>query len=72
MRGSRGGGGGQGVPHGKSQRYRVSLYGLDPLKTYKATEPAFNVESSSPRQRNAIKLIIMESFLTSSTKISKK
>ena len=28
--------------------------GADPLKTYKATKPAFNVGPSSARQRNAI------------------
>ena len=28
--------------------------GPDPLKNHKATEPEFNIEPSSPRQRNAI------------------
>ena len=31
--------------------------GPDPLKIYKATKPAFNVGSSSTRQRNVINLI---------------
>ena len=30
--------------------------GLDRLKNYKATKPAFNVGPSSARQRNAIKM----------------
>ena len=32
----------------------LSNSGLDPLKNYEATEPAYNVGSSSARQRNAI------------------
>ena len=32
----------------------LSYTGLDPLKNYKATMPAFNVVPASPRQRNAI------------------
>ena len=53
-----GGGGGAGAPdlHSeKSQKYRVSKQMVrNPLKNHKATKPAFNVGSSSTRQRNAI------------------
>ena len=32
----------------------LSNSGLDPMKNYKATKPAFNVGPSSARQQNAI------------------
>ena len=43
--------GGQGVlnPPGKSQKYKVSKTGPDPLKKHKATKPAFNSGPSLAR-----------------------
>ena len=56
MGGSRGGGGGvQTPPPYKLQKYRVSKqYWSGSPKNLLATKPAFNVEPSSARQRNAI------------------
>ena len=59
MSGSRGGGGEEGVrtPHEKSQNMGfLSNTGPDHLKNHKATKPAFNVGSSSARQRNGVSL----------------
>ena len=36
----------------------LSNTGLDPLKNHKATKPAFTVEPSSARQRNAVSLAV--------------
>ena len=49
--------GGQGIRTPlKNHKYIgfLSNTGPDPLESHKATKPAFNVESSSARQRNAI------------------
>ena len=55
MRGSRGGTGGPD-PHLNNHKNIefLSYTGPDPLKFSKTTKPAFNVGSSSARQRNAI------------------
>ena len=53
MSGSRGG----GTPHPPEKSQNIGFLsnsGPDPLKNYKATEPAFNVGPSSARQGNAI------------------
>ena len=80
MRGSRGGTGGSGPPPLKNHKAMgfLSNTGPDPLKNHKATKPAFNVGTSSARQRNAILfrlrvddvplLVVFGSFLPSSTK----
>ena len=50
--------GGQGVRTPPLENYKnigfLSNTGLDPLKSYKTTNPAFNVGPPSARQRNAI------------------
>ena len=63
MHGSRGGRTGGGVLKGirtppvKSQKIKfLSKTGPDPLKNHKNTKPAFNVGSSSVRQRNVIQM----------------
>ena len=60
MGGSRGeGGGGRGSGPPLKNHKNIGLHsntGLNPLKKYKATKPAFNVGPSSARQRNAIKM----------------
>ena len=53
MPGSRGGGG-AGAPDPPENIGFLSNIGPDPLKSHKATKPAFNVGPSSARQRNAI------------------
>ena len=58
MGGSRGGGG-QGVRTPIENHKNIGFLnnsGPDPQNNYEATEPAFNVEPSSARQRNAIKM----------------
>ena len=55
MAGSRGGKGSRHLPSWKSQKYKVSKqYWSGSPENHKATESAFNVLPSSPRQRNAI------------------
>ena len=56
MRGPRGGTGGPDpLPLKKHKNIGfLSNTGPDPLNNYKASKPAFNVEPSSLRQRNAI------------------
>ena len=49
--------GGQGVLTPMKNHKNIEFHsntGLDPLKKYKATKPAFNVGPSLARQRNAI------------------
>ena len=57
MCGSRGGGRGRGsgipLENHKTMGFLCNT-GPDPLKTHKATQPAFNVRPSSAHQRNAI------------------
>ena len=57
MCGSRGGGRGRGsgipLENHKTMGFLCNT-GPDPLKTHKATQPAFNVGPSSARQRNPI------------------
>ena len=51
-----GGGGGRTPPPLKNHKNIgfLSNSGLDPMKNYKATKPAFNVGPSSARQQNDI------------------
>ena len=57
MDGSRGGGGGQEDQTPLKLKNKIEFLSNtcpDPLKNHKTTKPAFNVGSSSARQRNAI------------------